>query len=136
MVHEQAARTDTPRFFLTDAQHWERGRGLETWRDRWASAIFHAFGKQGTGLEAAQVRKEDAGTRHCRLRGVAPSLLQRAPASPSTSERFACAQGGIPVGQKARARAREALEGLLQFTASLRARGHKGDQILERRMPV
>jgi hypothetical protein len=136
IVHEHAELTDPPRFFLTDAQHWESGRVLETWSYRWASEIFHEFGKQVTGLEAAQVRKEEAVTRHFRLSCVAQSLLQRAPASPSTSERFAFAQGVITVGQKARAIAREALEGLLQFTASLLARGHKCDQILEMLMPV
>ena len=78
-----------------------------------ASEIFHEFGKQVTGLEAAQVRKEEAVTRHFRLSCVAQSLLQRASTSPSASERFAFAQGAITVGQKARAIAREALEGLL-----------------------
>ena len=56
--------------------------------------------------------------------------------SPSASERFAFAQGAITVGQKARAIAREALEGLLRFAASLLARGHKCEQILEMLMPV
>jgi hypothetical protein len=109
---------------------------METWSDRWASEIVHAFGKQVTGLEAAQGRKEDAVTRHCRLSCVAQSLLQRASTSPSASERFACAQGAITVGQKARARAREALEGLLWFAASLLARGHKCAQILEMLRPA
>jgi hypothetical protein len=97
---------------------------------------FHKFGKQVTGLEAAQVRKEEAVTRPFRLSCVAQSLLQRAPTSPSASERFAFAQGAITVGQKVRAIAREALEGLLQFTASLLARGHKCEQILETLMPM
>jgi hypothetical protein len=121
IVHEHAELTDTPRFFLTDAQYWESGRVLETWSYRWASEVFHEFGKQVTGLEAAQVRKEEAVTRHFRLSCVAQSLLQRAPTSPSASERFAFAQGAITVGQKARAIAREALEGLLRFAASLLA---------------
>ena len=34
---------------------------VETWNIRWAAEIFHEFGKQVTGLEAAQVRKEEAG---------------------------------------------------------------------------
>jgi hypothetical protein len=112
IVHEHAELTDTPRFFLTDAQHWESSRVIETWSYRWSSEIFHEFGKQVTGLEAAQVRKEEAVTRHFRLSCVAQSLLQRASTSPSISERFAFAQGAITVGQKARAIAREALEGL------------------------
>jgi len=89
-----------------------------------------------TGLEAAQVRKEEAVTRHFRLSCVAQSLLQRASTSPSASERFAFARGAITVGQKARAIAREALEGLLWFAASLLARGHKCEQILEMLMPA
>jgi len=136
IVHEHAELTDRPRFFLTDAQHWESGRVIETWSYRWASEIFHEFGKQVTGLEAAQVRKEEAVTRHFRLSCVAQSLLQRASTSPSASERFAFAQGVITVGQKARAIAREALEGLLRWAASLLARGHKCEQILEMLMPM
>jgi hypothetical protein len=136
IVHEHAELTDTPRFFLTDAQHWDSGRIVETWSYRWTSEIFHEFGKQMTGLEAAQVRKEEAVTRHFRLSCVAQSLLQRASTSPSASERFAFAQGAITVGQKARAIAREALEGLLRFVASLLARGRKCEQILEILMPV
>ena len=97
---------------------------------------FHKFGKQVTGLEAAQARKEEAVTRPFRLSCVAQSLLQRAPTSPSASERFAFAQGAITVGQKVRAITREALEGLLQFTASLLARGHNCEQILETLMPM
>ena len=136
IVHEQAALTDTPRFFLTDAQHWESGRILETWSYRWSSEIFHEFAKQVTGLEAAQVRKEEAVKRHFRLSCVAQSLLQRAPVSPSESERFAFAQGVSTVGQKIRAITREALEGLLRFAAALLARGHKCEDILERLMPA
>ena len=136
IAHEHAELTDPPRFFLTDAQHWESGRVMETWSYRWASEIFHEFGKQVTGLEAAQVRKEEAVTRHFRLSCVAQSLLQRASTSPSASERFAFAQGAITIGQKARAIAREALEGLLWFAASLLARGHKCEQILEMLMPA
>ena len=44
---------------------------------RWAAAVFHEFSKQGTGLEAAQVRNEEAVNRHLRLRCLAQSLLQR-----------------------------------------------------------
>src|SRR5215813_10972139 len=136
MVHEQADLSDAPRFLLTDALHWESGRVMETWSYRWASEIFHEFAKQVTGLEAAQVRKEEAVTRHFRLSCVAQSLLQRAPVSPSESERFAFAQGVSTVGQKIRAITREVLEGLLRFAAALLARGHKCEDILERLMPA
>jgi hypothetical protein len=44
---------------------------IEPWSDRWAAEIFHEFSKQVTGWEASQGRKEEAVTRHCRLRGVA-----------------------------------------------------------------
>jgi hypothetical protein len=37
IVHEQEDLGDEPRFLLTDAQHWESGRVLETWSDRWSS---------------------------------------------------------------------------------------------------
>jgi hypothetical protein len=79
--------TDEPRFFVTDARHGESGRVLESWSSRWASAIFHEFGQPVTGLESAQVRQEEAVTRHFRLSGVAPSLVPRAPTGESTSER-------------------------------------------------
>src|SRR5262249_7820363 len=93
MGPQQADRNDAPRFLLTDALHWESGRVMETWSYRWASEIFHEFAKQVTGLEAAQVRKEEAVKRHFRLSCVAQSLVQQAPASGSTSERFAFAKG-------------------------------------------
>jgi hypothetical protein len=88
MVHEQADLADTPRFLLTDAVHWESGRVIGTWSYRWAAESVHEFGKQVTGLESAQVRKEEAVTRHFRLSCVAQSVVQRAPAVVSTSERF------------------------------------------------
>jgi hypothetical protein len=136
IVHETADLIDAPRFFLTDAQHWESGRIIETWSYRWASEIFHEFGKQVTGLEAAQVRKEEAVTRHFRLSCVAQSLLQRGSALVSTSERFAFAQGEITIGQRCRAIMREAMEELLRFVASLLARGHKREQILDMLLPA
>ena len=92
IVHEQAELRDAPRFLLTDALHWESGRVIETWSYRWASEIFHEFGKQVTGLESAQVRKEEAVKRHFRLSCVAQSLVQRACCQKSASERFAFAQ--------------------------------------------
>jgi hypothetical protein len=86
-VHEKQELTDEPRFCVTEARPWESGRVLETWSSRWSSASFHEFGQPVTGLESAQVRKAEAVTRPLRLRGVAPSLVPRAPTGESTSER-------------------------------------------------
>jgi hypothetical protein len=130
IVHEEAALSDTPRFLLTDALHWESGRVLETWSYRWAAEIFHEFGKQVSGLESAQVRKEEAVNRHFRLSCVAQSLVQRAPAVRSTSERFEFAKGEITVGQKCRAIGREALRAVLELTKRLFAEGRSTNEVL------
>lgn len=66
IVHERDALTDAPRFLLPDALYWESGRIMETWSLRWTAELFHAFGKQSTGLEAPQVRTEEAVKRHLR----------------------------------------------------------------------
>ena len=76
---------------------------IETWSFRWAAEVFHEFSKQGCGLEAAQVRNEEAVNRHLRLSCLAQSMLQRAPAIASTSEQFAFAKGAITFGQRCRA---------------------------------
>jgi hypothetical protein len=136
IVHDQADLRDAPRFLLTDAHHWESGRVIETWSYRWASEVFHEFGKQVTGLEAAQVRQEEAVTRHFRLSCVAQSLIQQAPASGSTSERFAFAQGETTVGQRVRTIAREALHSLLKLVEQLFTQGHSCEHILEVLMPA
>lgn len=136
LVHEQEDLGDAPRFLLTDALHWESGRVIETWSYRWAAEILHEFGKQVTGLEAAQVRKEEAVKRHFRLRCVAQSLLQQAPASGSATERFAFAQGDITIGQRVRTIARDALKNLLKLVEQLLAQGHSCEQILEVLMPA
>jgi hypothetical protein len=136
IVHEQQDLGDTPRFLLTDALHWESSRVLETWSYRWTSEIFHEFGKQVCGLEAAQVRKEEAVKRHFRLSCVAQSLLQQAPASGSETERFAFAQGTITIGQKVRTIARDALQSLLKLVEQLFAQGHSCEQILGVLMPA
>jgi hypothetical protein len=119
MVHEQEDLGDAPRFLLTDALHWDSGRVIETWSYRWASEIFHEFGKPVTGLEAAQVRQEEAVKRHFRLSGVAQSLLQQAPASGSATERFAFAQGNLTIGQWVQTIARDALRSLLKLVEQL-----------------
>jgi hypothetical protein len=136
IVHEQQDLGDTPRFLLTDALHWDSSRVIETWSYRWASEILHEFGKQVTGLEAAQVRKEEAVKRHFRLSCVAQSLLQQAPASGSETERFAFAQGTITIGQRVRTIAREALQSLLKLVEQLLAQGHSCEHILEVLMPA
>ena len=136
MVHEQAALSDAPRFLLTDAQHWESRRVIETWGYRWAIEVFHEFGKQVTGLESAQVRKDEAVKRHFRLSCVAQSLVQRAAVGKSTSERFAFTSEQVTVGQKVRTIAREALYGLLKLVERLLAQGHACEHILEVCMPA
>jgi hypothetical protein len=136
IVHEQEELGDEPRFLLTDALHWESARVIETWSYRWTSEIFHEFGKQVCGLEAAQVRKEEAVKRHFRLSCVAQSLLQQAPASGSETERFAFAQGDITIGQRVRTIARDALQSLLQLVEQLLAQGHSCEHILEVLMPA
>jgi hypothetical protein len=136
IVHESDTLSDAPRMLLTDALHWESGRVIETWSYRWTSEIFHEFGKQVCGLEAAQVRKEEAVKRHFRLSCVAQSLLQQAPAVESATERFAFAQGTITIGQKVRTIAREALQSLLKLVEQLLAQGQSCEHILEVLMPV
>jgi hypothetical protein len=136
IVHEQPDLQDTPWFLLTDALHWESGRVIETWSYRWAAEILHEFAKQVTGLEAAQVRKEEAVTRHFRLSGVAQSLVQRTPASGAETERFTFAQGDVTIGQRVRTIAREALHGLLRLVEYLLAQGRSCEHILEVLMPA
>jgi hypothetical protein len=136
IVHEAAELTDAPRFLITDALHWESRRVLETWSYRWASEIFHEFSKQVTGLEAAQVRKEEAVKRHFRLSCVAQSLVQQAPASGAETERFAFAKGETTFGQRCRTIAREALHGLLQFVISMVQQGLSCEAILELLSPA
>ena len=136
IAHEKADLTDAPRFLVTDALHWESGRVIETWSYRWASEIFHEFGKQVTGLEAAQVRQEEAVTRHFRLSCVAQSLVQRAPACVSTSERYAFAEGKITYGQKWRAIGREVMRSLLDLIKHLFSAGKSCDEVLEVVMPA
>jgi hypothetical protein len=136
MVHERADLSDTPRFLLTDAVHWESGRMIETWSFRWAAEVFHEFSKQGTGLEAAQVRNEEAVTRHLHLSCLAQSLLQRTPTIASTSEQFAFAKGEITFGQRCQTITREVLSSLLSFAKRLFAGGYSCEQVVEALMPA
>jgi hypothetical protein len=136
IVHEHADLSDTPRFLLTDAVHWESGRMIETWSFRWAAEVFHEFSKQGCGLEAAQVRNEEAVNRHLRLSCLAQSILQRTPTVASTSEQFAFAKGAITFGQRCRAMTREVFQSLLSFAQRLFAGGYSCEQVTKVLMPV
>jgi len=136
MVHERADLTDTPRFLVADALHWESGRMLEAGSFRWAAEVFHEFSKQGTGLEAAQVRNEEAVKRHLRLSCLAQSLLQRAPTVASTSEQFAFAKGEKTFGQRCRTITREVFLSLLSFAQRLFAGGYSCAQVAEALMPA
>ena len=136
MVHERADLTDTPRFLVSDAVHWESGRMIETWSFRWAAEVFHEFSKQGTGLEAAQVRNEEAVKRHLHLSCLAQSLLQRTPTVVSTAEQFAFAQGETTFGQRCRAITREVFHSLLSFAQRLFAGGYSCAQVTEVLMPA
>lgn len=136
MVHERRDLTDPPRFLVTDALHWESGRIIEIWSFRWAAELFHEFSKQGTGLEAAQVRNEEAVKRHLRLSCLAQSLLQRAPAVASKSEKFAFAEGEITFGQRCRAIGREVFHSLLSVAKRLFADGYSCEQVAELFMPA
>jgi hypothetical protein len=136
IVHEQEDLQDNPRFFVTDAKHWESKRILETWSYRWTAEVFHECAKQVCGLEAAQGRKEEAVTRHFRLSGVAQSLIQRAPAVASKSERYAFAEGQITFGQKCRVISREVLRAMLALCQRYFAEGKTCDHMLELLMPA
>jgi hypothetical protein len=136
MVHERTDLTDQPRFLVTDALHWESGRIIETWSFRWAAEVFHEFSKQGTGLEAAQVRNEEAVKRHLRLSCLAQSLLQRAPTVASTSEQFAFAKGETTFGQRCHAITREVFSSLLAVAQRLFAGGYSCAQVTEALMPA
>ena len=136
IMHEQPDLADAPRFLVTDALHWERGRVIQTWSYRWASEVFHEFAKQVCGLESAQVRKEEAVTRHFRLSCVAQSWVQRAPAEASKSERYAFAAGKKTYGQKCRAISREVLRSLLELSRRYFAEGKSCNEVLEVLMPA
>lgn len=137
IVHDHEDLSDTPRFLLTDALHWDSTRILRVWSYRWPVEIFHECCKQAVGLESSQVRKEEAVKRHFRLSCVAQSLLQRIPAGGKQSERFEFAEDHQhTLGQKHYTLAREALGQLLQLTQGLFAQGQSHEQILERLMPA
>ena len=98
--------------------------------------VFHEFSKQGTGLEAAQVRKGEAVKRHLWLSCLAQSLLQRAPTVALTSEQFAFAKGGQTFGQRCRTITREVFHSLIAFAQRLFAGGYPCEQVVEVLMPA
>jgi hypothetical protein len=137
MVHEQADLADQPRFLLTDALHWEGGRVIRVWSYAYPVEIFHEFCKQAVGLEASQVRQEEAVKRHFRLSGVAQSLLQRLPAGGRKSERFSFVDDHQQtLGQKLHTLTRDALGQLLHLVQGLFAQGQSYEHVLERLMPA
>ena len=80
IIHETADLSDTPRFLLTDALHWDSSRTFDIWSDRWPIQTFHEFAKQVVGFlpkgdasanESAQLRQEEAVKRHVCLSCVA-----------------------------------------------------------------
>jgi len=136
IVHDTSDLSGTPRYYLTDALHWESVRILETWSYRWSSEIFHEFGKQIVGMELAQVREEEAVKRHFRLSCVAQSFLQRASVGKSKSERFEFSKGKATIGQRCRKIAREVLRSLLELSKRLFMEGKSTDIVLDMLMPA
>jgi len=136
IVFETLDLVDTPRYYLTDALHWECGRILETWSYRWSSEIFHEFGKQITGLESSQVRNEEAVKRHFRLSCVSQSLLQRVSVVESKFERFEFSNGKATIGQRCRKIAREVLHSMLELSKRLFMEGKSTDEVLDILMPA
>jgi hypothetical protein len=136
IVHDTSDLSGTPRYYLTDALHWESVRILETWSYRWSSEIFHEFGKQIVGMESAQLREEEAVKRHFRLSCVAQSFLQRASVGKSKSERFEFSKGKATIGQRCRKIAREVLRSMLELSKRLFMEGKSTDAVLDMLMPA
>ena len=135
IVHETVDLSDKPRFLLSSALHWESSRIIETWSYRWSIEIFHEFSKQQTGSESAQLRNQEAVERHLRLNCVAQSILQRVPATASTSEKFEFADGKITIGQKWRTIEREIFRSMLLKICQMMKDGMGIDQMMEVLMP-
>ena len=58
IVHETTDLSNSPRFLVTDALHWDVSRIAITGRYRWPCEIFHQFTKDMCGLEVVQLRNE------------------------------------------------------------------------------
>jgi hypothetical protein len=136
IVHEKEDLSDTPRFLVTDALHWDVSRIAITWSYRWPCEIFHEFAKTICGLESAQLRNEDAVKRHVCLSCIAQSFLQNSPVAGARSEKFSFASKTPSIGQKLYGLTRKALSPLIQLCQSLFARGKSVEQVLEVIMPA
>ncbi len=136
IIHEKPDLSDSPRFLLTDALHWDASRVFATWTYRWSVEIFHEFSKQFVGFESAQLRNEEAVKRHFCLSCVAQSILQQASCSGGKSERFNSApENESTIGQRLYTLTREALHNLLELSQNLFVQGNSTEQILEVIMP-
>ena len=132
IIHETADLSDTPRFLLTDALHWDASRTFATWSFRWPIETFHQFAKHLAGFEAAQLRNQEAVKRHFCLSCVAQSALQQASCQGQKSERFEFAdESQQPIGQRRYSLAREAVQQVVEFTQTLLIQGKSVDQIIE-----
>jgi hypothetical protein len=136
LVYDEQDLSDPPQYLVTNALHWEGTKAIQTWSYRWTSEVFHEFGKQCTGFEAAQVRKEEAVIRHFRLSCVAQSILQRVSPEVSTSEKFAFADGTVTCGQRLKAIVREVFRTVLTFVRHLFEEGKSCQHVLEILMPA
>jgi hypothetical protein len=137
IVHEMADLSDSPRFLLTDALHWDSSRVFSTWSFRWPVETFHQFAKQLTGFEDAQLRNEEAVKRHFCLSCVAQSGLQQASCGGQNSERFDFADNHEQsIGQRLYSLSREAVQQVVEFTQSLLHQGKSVAQIMEVLMPA
>ena len=137
IVHETEDLSDTPRFLLTDALHWDANRTFSTWTFRWPIETFHEFAKQLTGFEDAQLRNEEAVKRHFCLSCVAQSALQQASCCGQKSERFDFADDNQqPIGQRLYSLSRDAFEQVVQLITQLTKQGQSVDLIMEVLMPT
>ena len=136
IVHEKEDLSDTPRFLVTDALHWDISRIAITWSYRWPCETFHEFAKTICGLESAQLRNEDAVKRHICLSCIAQSFLQDSPVAGVTSEKFSFASNTPSIGQKLYGLTREALSSLTQLCQFLFAQGKSVEQVVEVLMPT
>ncbi len=151
IVHEKSDLSDSPRFLLTDALHWDASKIFATWSYRWSVEIFHEFSKQLVGFESAQLRNEEAVKRHFCLSCVAQSVLQQASCRGGKSERFnLTSENESTIGegaslevssracvarQRLDALTREALHNLLKLSQTLLTQGKSTEQILEAIVP-
>ncbi|MGH2415370.1 MAG: hypothetical protein ACRDEA_17110 [Microcystaceae cyanobacterium] len=137
IVHQMADLSDTPRFLLTDALHWDSSRVFATWSFRWPVETFHQFAKQLAGFEDAQLRNQEAAHSHFCLSCVAQSVLQNASCSGQNSERFNFTDNHEqPIGQRLYSLSREAVQQLVEMTHSLLHQGKSVEQIMEVLMPT